>query len=89
MAISAIWIAVASIVATFDITKAVDENGDTIEPVNETRTGLAWSVFGYNSITAIVLIFLYFSIPMPFKCSIKPRSENAEILIRSTAASEF
>ncbi|KAG6814877.1 hypothetical protein H0H87_006843, partial [Tephrocybe sp. NHM501043] len=32
MAFSAVWIAVASIVATFDITKARDANGEIIEP---------------------------------------------------------
>lgn len=47
MATSAIWIAVASIVATFDVTKAVDANGDVIEPKNDTRPGLVWLVSGH------------------------------------------
>ncbi|KAF9459105.1 cytochrome P450 [Collybia nuda] len=69
MATSAIWIAVALMVATFDITKAVDEDGNVIEPKNETRTGLA-------------------CVPMPFECSITPRSENAKRLIRALAVNE-
>jgi hypothetical protein len=32
MATSSVWIAVASILATFDITKAVGEDGNVIEP---------------------------------------------------------
>jgi hypothetical protein len=32
MATSSVWIAVASILATFDITKAVGEDGKVIEP---------------------------------------------------------
>jgi hypothetical protein len=35
MAFSTIWIAIASLVATFDIAKAVDENGKLIEPSQE------------------------------------------------------
>ena len=31
MAFSALWIAIATLVAAFDITKAVDANGDIIE----------------------------------------------------------
>ncbi|KAG5650137.1 hypothetical protein H0H81_000560, partial [Sphagnurus paluster] len=32
MAFSAVWITMASIIATFDISKAVDNNGRIIEP---------------------------------------------------------
>lgn len=35
MAFSAVWIAVASLLATFDIEKAVDENGNVIELTHE------------------------------------------------------
>jgi len=35
MAFSAVWIAVASLLATLDIEKAVDENGNVIEPTHE------------------------------------------------------
>ena len=35
MAFSAVWIAVASLLATFDIEKAMDENGNVIEPTHE------------------------------------------------------
>lgn len=42
MAFSAVWIAVASLVATFDITKDVDENGNVIEPSHEYLSALVW-----------------------------------------------
>jgi len=35
MAFSAVWIAVASLLATFDIEKSMDENGNVIEPTHE------------------------------------------------------
>lgn len=70
MAFSAIWIAVASIVATFDIMKAVDENGQTIEPSQEYASSLI-------------------RIPLPFKCLIKPRSQQAEALIRATVNENY
>ncbi|KAF8218523.1 cytochrome P450, partial [Tricholoma matsutake] len=61
MAFSAIWIAIASLIAAFDIKKAVDENGEVIEPSQE-------------YLSALVVM------PLPFKCSIKPRSWQAEAL---------
>jgi Na+-driven multidrug efflux pump len=44
MALSAIWITVASLIAAFDITKAVDENGETIELSHEYSHILLWWV---------------------------------------------
>ncbi|RDB17474.1 hypothetical protein Hypma_001603 [Hypsizygus marmoreus] len=40
MAYDAVWIAIASLVAAFDITKGVDEDGNIIEPTYEYLTGL-------------------------------------------------
>jgi len=64
MALSSIWISVVSILATFDITKAVDEEGNIIEPSYEYFSGLI-------------------SAPLPFKCSIKPRSQETVALIQA------
>ncbi|KAJ7251388.1 hypothetical protein C8J57DRAFT_1353435, partial [Mycena rebaudengoi] len=65
MAQSTLWITVASLLAVFNITKAIGEDGQIWEPSYE-----------YHS--AFVLM------PLPFKCSIKPRSEATADLIRST-----
>ncbi|KAF8231005.1 cytochrome P450 [Tricholoma matsutake] len=70
MAFSAIWIAIALLIAAFDIKKAVDENGKVIEPSQE-----------YLSMLVVM--------PLPFKCSIKPRSWQAEGLIRATNNVEY
>ncbi|GLB42757.1 putative cytochrome P450 family protein [Lyophyllum shimeji] len=70
MAFSSIWIAVASVVATFDIAKALDEHGEIIEPSQAHVSGLI-------------------RIPLPFKCSIKPRSQGAEALIRATLNANY
>ncbi|KAJ7894312.1 cytochrome P450 [Mycena olivaceomarginata] len=64
-AYSSVWITIASILATFDITKAADENGDIIEPT-------------YEYLSAMV------TQPLPFKCSITPRSAETERLISQT-----
>jgi hypothetical protein len=45
MAFSAVWIGIASLIAAFDITKAVDENGDVIEPSQEYSSALVVYVF--------------------------------------------
>jgi hypothetical protein len=42
MALSAVWIAVASLIAAFDISKAVDENGEVNEPTYEYLTEYIW-----------------------------------------------
>ncbi|KAF9463408.1 cytochrome P450 [Collybia nuda] len=64
MALSSIWIAIASIIASFDITKAIDEDGNVVEPTHEYSHELL-------------------CIPLPFKCSMKPRSREIERLLRS------
>ena len=40
MAFSVVWITVASLIAAFDIRKAVDENGEVIVPTQEYTSGL-------------------------------------------------
>ncbi|KAJ7303729.1 cytochrome P450 [Mycena albidolilacea] len=69
MALSSIWITVVSILATFDINKAVDERGNVIEPSYEYLSGLV-------------------SAPVPFKCSITPRSQETIALIQGAAGGE-
>jgi hypothetical protein len=88
MAFSSVWIAVASIIAAFDITKAIDEHGNAIEPSHEYLSALVWYVDLQPNFQRLYLIFFY-SMPLPFKCSIKPRSKEAENLIRSSAVTEY
>ncbi|KDR69244.1 hypothetical protein GALMADRAFT_145643 [Galerina marginata CBS 339.88] len=66
--LSFLWLTVATILATFDVTKVLDEDGTAIEP----------SVQYQSSIICH---------PLPFRCTLKPRSKAAEELIRSTADS--
>ncbi|KAF9457685.1 cytochrome P450 [Collybia nuda] len=63
MALSSVWITVASIMAAFDISKAVDKDGNTIEP-------------SYEYLQDMICM------PLPFKCSLKPRSKEIQRLIR-------
>ncbi|KAJ7671061.1 cytochrome P450 [Mycena rosella] len=65
MARASVFIAAVSVLATFDITKAVGEDGQVLEPTYEYFSGLV-------------------SMPLPFKCSIKPRSQRSVELIRAT-----
>ncbi|KAK7042875.1 cytochrome P450 [Favolaschia claudopus] len=67
IAMSAIWIAVVSMLATFDISRCTDPQDKGEEP-NETA-------FGGGLHT-----------PLPFKCSIVPRSAEAADLVRATPA---
>ncbi|KAJ7780051.1 hypothetical protein DFH07DRAFT_730128, partial [Mycena maculata] len=69
MANSSVWIAAVLVLAAFDITKAVGADGQVMEPSYE-----------YLFPRARVVC----SLPLPFKCSIKPRSQKAVELIRAT-----
>ncbi|KAJ7032293.1 cytochrome P450 [Mycena alexandri] len=62
MATSSLWIAIASILAAFNIGKAIEEDERIIEPSYEYSPG-------------------FLSTPLPFKCSIQPRSKGAVSLI--------
>ncbi|KAJ7235506.1 cytochrome P450 [Mycena rebaudengoi] len=65
LAMSSMWISIVSILATCDITKAVGDDGNVIEPTYEYNPGAI-------------------SLPLPFKCSIKPRSQETVELIQAT-----
>jgi len=62
-----VWINIAKAVAALDITKAVDEKGEALEPIAETTDGV------------IVR-------PIPFQCTVKPRSEQVLNLVREATA---
>ncbi|KAF7373048.1 Cytochrome P450 [Mycena sanguinolenta] len=66
MATASLWIVVASILSTFNIDKAIGEDGREIEPTSEYSPGIL-------------------STPLPFKCSITPRSPQAVEVIQATA----
>ncbi|KAJ7496489.1 cytochrome P450 [Mycena latifolia] len=69
LAVSSLWITIASILATMDIQKARDAHGKEIEPSYEYFPGL---------VTA----------PLPFECSITPRSTTAAEAIHATSGGE-
>ncbi|KAJ7065512.1 cytochrome P450 [Mycena amicta] len=70
MATETLFISVASILATLNIDKCVDENGNTIEPTYDYFPGIISS-------------------PLPFKCSITPRSSQAAEAIQATSTTDF
>ena len=77
---------VASMLHCFSITKARDEFGNEITPTQEFTTSLQkWVIC--RLCLLLVADFLYVpSRPVPFPCSIKPRSARHEQLIRAAAA---
>jgi len=68
IAISSLYLSIASILSAFKIEHAIDDRGNVIEPSKE-------------YISALILH------PTPFKCSIEPRSQEAEALVRSISES--
>lgn len=82
MADASVWIAIASILAVFRISKAKDSAGNIIEVPDEYIDGL---------VTSVVLQLLpalshqkHSRAPVPFECAIVPRSEASRKLITET-----
>ncbi|KAK2462692.1 hypothetical protein APHAL10511_005308 [Amanita phalloides] len=68
MANDVLWMVMAAVISSFNISKARDANGAEVEiDSNAFSSGLT-------------------SFPRPFKCSIVPRSRQAEMLVRLSAA---
>ncbi|KAJ7113937.1 cytochrome P450 [Mycena epipterygia] len=65
MALSSLWITIASMLATININKAVDKDGKVIEP-------------SYEYFSALI------STPLPFECTITPRSQQTIEAIQAT-----
>ncbi|KAJ3545626.1 hypothetical protein NMY22_g2356 [Coprinellus aureogranulatus] len=70
IALADLFMVAASILATFELSKAKDEHGNVIEPSVDLEASSL--ICGIN--------------PLPFKCCIKPRSKKAEEQILATAA---
>ncbi|KAF7373059.1 Cytochrome P450 [Mycena sanguinolenta] len=82
MAAASLWIVVASILSTFNIDKAIGENGEIIEPTHEYSPGIVSWVFATLRHNALTMVD---RTPLPFKCSITPRSPQAVDAIQATA----
>lgn len=88
MARGTIWLTLGSILATLNITKAVGEDGQVIEPTGEYR----WSgVVRYDARRALIS-FIHskaqkYRHPVPFDCKIVPRSVETADLIRGLSNS--
>jgi hypothetical protein len=77
LADAAIWIAIASFLATFSVEKAFDEHGEEIPVIPEFSTGLAMFAKLFHSLLDSRLISRCFSHPEIFPCRIVPRFRDA------------
>jgi hypothetical protein len=84
--LSTAWITIASVLATFNISKVKDELGNTVEPIVDFRSA---AIVAYAPYSRFLSLFnshlLLSSLPSPFKCSITVRSREAEKLIYAAA----
>ena len=77
------------ILSVYDISKAVGPDGKPVEPDGECTSGTLRYVYSFNlkvcvnAMVVMSIILSSISHPKPFKYSITPRSEKAEMLIRS------
>src|SRR5258705_13883380 len=78
LAKDAIWLIIASVLATYDIRKPVDERGVPIEPNVEYTSSTVRYVLLSCIHTLLKIHNLYTSRPKPFKCVFTLRSESAK-----------
>lgn len=86
MADASVWIAVASILSVFRIAKAKNESGNDIE-VHEAFSDSIVRYIVYSILLAVIQHG--YSDPLPFHCSIAPRSEAAKQLIIASPPTKF
>ena len=75
------WFTIASMLATMNITKGVDENGAVIEPSGEYESAMTQSVSPHMLLSS--LLTGGSSAVKPFACSVNPGSRQTVDLIRS------
>ncbi len=79
------WLLIASIIATMNITKAIDEKGKLLNPNMLSRISFSGQLFIFIGCSATHCeACCSFRTPNPFKCDIRPRSEKALELIRQS-----
>lgn len=86
LALNTAWIAIASILATSNINKAVDENGHILEPLIAATDGLVRYVWPRPNIRSALTIFTQ-SHPKLYKVQFNPRFDGVHVLIESAKAS--
>ena len=85
MAHSFIFIVVASVLSSFRIEKAV-RDGRVIEPTGAFTPGILACVLAVHGGGSVPdRASHHFRSPEKFECSVKPRSKEAEALVRATA----
>ena len=78
------YLVVASVLSVFTIEPASDKNGVPQAPKAEFNSRIVRYVFLGTSVHVVVMLTImrdYIRDPKPFKCAIKPRSENAVKLV--------
>jgi hypothetical protein len=84
MAFASVWITIASMLATLDIKKARDDSGNEIEPSYEYSPDSGVHFVSFAQFLRRPLIGSNYRTPLPFECSITPRSRHAVEVIQAT-----
>ena len=82
LALNSLFIVMATVIATLDISKAKDDHGHEIEPQCDYTPSMVRYVFQYMLPVIAISFVIFYSHPLPFETCITPRSEKAIALIR-------
>lgn len=86
LADSTTWAAMSSMLAVFDFEKAKDNAGEVVE----VKAAFTDGIIRYEMLYLLLSLDAYHqfgSAPLPFQCSIKPRSQDALSLVQETTTS--
>ena len=90
MGLSSLWISVASLLHSFNISQALDGAGNPIKPTVKYVSSVLKYVDIFSSLlfTLLLIPFTSYSIPAPFECTIKPRSAGHVEIIKQELVNE-
>lgn len=88
MGLSSLWINVASLLHSFNISEALDGAGNPIKPRVKYVPGVLKYVNILPLFTLFPIWFPSYSTPAPFQCTIKPRSEGHAKIIKQALINE-
>ena len=88
LGLSSLWINIASLLHSFNITPAIAKDGKPIEPRVKCVSGVLKYARSLHS-SLFLTHFLGCSAPAPFECTIRPRSDGHVALVKEALASEL
>lgn len=80
LTVAELWLTIATTLATLNISKARDSEGNEVDPVVDFTSGAIWFVI--STCNVIKANHFILSHPVPFDCTIEPRNSRTATMVR-------